>query len=37
MLNQDHFGFIGGIFTEKGSDVIQFYVDLMERLCALPG
>ena len=37
MLNQDHFGFIGGIFTEKGSDVIQFYVDLIEQLCALPG
>ena len=37
MLSQDHFGFIGGIFTEKGSDVIQFYVDLMDRLCNLPG
>lgn len=37
MLDQDHFGFIGGIFTEKGSDVIQFYADLMDRLCALPG
>ena len=37
MLSQDHFGFIGGIFTEKGGDVIQFYVDLMDRLCALPG
>lgn len=37
LLAQDHFGFIGGIFTEKGGDVIQFYVDLMERLCALPG
>ena len=37
MLQQDHFGFIGGIFTEKGSDVIQFYVNLMEQLCALPG
>ncbi len=37
MLQQDHFGFIGGIFTEKGGDVIQFYVNLMEQLCALPG
>lgn len=37
MLSQDHFGFIGGIFTEKGGDVIRFYVDLMDRLCALPG
>ena len=37
MLDQDHFGFIGGIFTEKGGDVIRFYVDLMEHLCALPG
>lgn len=35
MLSQDHFGFIGGVFTEKGTDVIQFYVDLMERLCHL--
>ena len=37
MLNQDHFGFIGGIFTEKGGDVIQFYAELMDRLCDLPG
>ena len=37
LLDQDHFGFIGGIFTEKGGDVIQFYLDLIDRLCALPG
>lgn len=37
MLMQDHFGFIGGIFTENGIDVIHFYVELMDRLCALPG
>jgi hypothetical protein len=36
-MEMDHFGFIGGIFTENGSDVIRFYAELMDRLCALPG
>ena len=36
-LGKDHFAVIGGIFTEQGTEVIQFYVRLMNRLCALPG
>lgn len=36
-LGKDHFAVIGGIFTEQGTDVIKFYVNLMNRLCALPG
>lgn len=36
-LPKDHLGLIGGIFTEKGTEVIQFYVNLMDCLCSLPG
>ena len=36
-LGKDHFAVIGGIFTEQGTEVIKFYVNLIDRLCALPG